>query len=197
MKRALLVLVLAACDETPPPAASRQQAAVAAPVESADATLAMSCQSCHSRMLIEQQRLDAAQWTKVLEKMRGWGATLTGERIPSLAEQLSKQYGPDAKLPAPSRLDAAAAARSLAPLDDGPFAGGDRRQGATLFGMRCSMCHAADARGGIGVSLVDRLLLQRAPEFAAQVRQGRGQMLGNPDLTDAQLGQVLAYLRSL
>jgi len=197
VKRVLAALLLAGCPEEPELSADAAAPAPAAPVETADATLAMSCQSCHSRLLVEQQRLTAAQWAKVLEKMKGWGSSVAAERIPSLAEQLAQRYGPGATLPAPQRLAAGAAAAALAPLDDGRFAGGDRREGAALFGMRCSVCHAADARGGIGVSLVDRLLLQRASEFAAHVRTGRGQMLGNPDLTDAQLASVLAYVRSL
>ncbi len=195
MKRALvLVLLSAACMEEPE---TRAPAAAPKPVESADATLAVSCQACHSRMLIEQQRLTAAQWTKVLEKMSSWGAQLTADRIPTLAAQLAERYGPQAKLPTPARIDAAAAVSSLGPLADGPWAGGDSHQGATLFGTRCGVCHAADARGNIGVNLVDRLILQRAPEFASHVRNGRGQMLGNPDLSDGQIAQLLAYLRSL
>jgi mono/diheme cytochrome c family protein len=202
VKRALVLLSLAACFEERP--AARDAGARPAPAapriaspESTEGTVKTHCQSCHSLRLIDQQRLTAAQWAKVLEKMKGWGSAIEAADIPPLAERLALQHGPDSKLPAPQRIDAAAAAREFAVLDDGPLAGGDPRHGAELFGMRCAVCHAADAHGRLGVNLTDRLILQRAPEFAVRVREGRGQMLPNPDLTDAQVGQLLAYLRSL
>lgn len=166
------------------------------PLLTLDQVLEQSCQACHSLKLVEQQRLSEAQWVAVLKKMNVFGAAITEGAVQPLAAQLAARRGPQAKLPLPVRLDADAAAASLAPLDDGALASGDAKGGEALYQARCLACHGADARGATGVSLVDRVLLQRAPEFAAHVRRGRGLMPPQPELTDPQLGQLLAYLRS-
>lgn len=163
----------------------------------ADATLNQSCQACHSLRLVDQQRLTTAQWTATLKKMKGFGATVPEELVEPLAGQLAARRGPTSELPTPVRMDAAAAAQSFAVLDDGVFAGQDPHAGQVLFQTRCLPCHGAEARGGLGVNLVDRLMLQRAPDFAAYVRKGRGMMPPQADLSDSQLGQLLAYLRTL
>lgn len=161
-----------------------------------DQVLAQSCEACHSLKLIDQQRLTRAQWAAVVKKMNAFGAAVSEDAVQPLAEQLAARRGPEAKLPLPGRLDADAAAASLAPTADGPFATADAEGGAALYQTRCLACHGADARGAVGVNLVDRVLLQRASDFAAHVRKGRGLMPPQPELTDPQLGQLLAYLRS-
>lgn len=198
----LAALALAACpagtgSRDPDPALvtiSRPDAGI--PFLTLDQVLEQSCQACHSLQLIEQQRLSEAQWVGVLKKMNVFGAAITEDAVQPLAAQLAARRGPEAKLPRPARLDASLAVASLLPLEDGALAGGDGKAGESLYQARCLACHGADARGGVGVSLADRLLLQRAPEFAAHVRKGRGLMPPQPELTDPQLGQVLAYLRS-
>ena len=35
-------------------------------------------QACHGPSLIAQQRLDASGWTREVNKMIGWGATVSG-----------------------------------------------------------------------------------------------------------------------
>lgn len=207
MKRAPAVLLAAllgaaACTKPHVPDAGAVAAAPdAGPRQSspewADGTLKASCQGCHALKVIEQQRLTAGQWAAVLKKMKGWGATIDDEQIEPFAAELAARRGPAAPLPAPAKIDAAAAADAFTVLDDGPLAGGDAAAGLSVFQARCGACHGADARGAIGVNLVDRLMLQRAPDFAAYVRQGRGLMPPQSDLGDAQLGQVLAWLRTL
>jgi len=48
-------------------------------LQSADggALLKTRCQVCHDLRLIEQQRLDRTGWTREVDKMIGWGASLT------------------------------------------------------------------------------------------------------------------------
>lgn len=171
-------------------------APAAATPEWAEATLKTSCQSCHSLMLVDQQRLSAAQWTGVLKKMAGWGAAISAEAVPPLAEQLAARRGPTAALPAPGLVDAAAVAEAHAPVEDGALGGGDAQVGGAIYQARCGVCHGFDARGGVGVNLVDRLLLQRAPEFAAAVRTGRGLMPPQADLAEPQVANLLAWLRT-
>lgn len=171
-------------------------APAAATPEWAEATLKTSCQSCHSLMLVDQQRLSAAQWAGVLKKMVGWGAAISAEAVPPLAEQLAARRGPTAALPAPGLIDAAAVAEAHAPIEDGALGGGDAQVGGAIYQARCGVCHGPDARGGVGVNLADRLLLQRAPEFAAAVRSGRGLMPPQADLAEPQLANLLAWLRT-
>lgn len=44
------------------------------------------CLTCHDRRLIEQQRLDAAGWGRVVDKMIGWGATLSAAERDTLLD---------------------------------------------------------------------------------------------------------------
>ena len=67
-----------------------------------------------------------------------------------------------------------------------------------LYRERCSACHEENGRGGAeGVNLVREHILDRAVDFAKTVRQGRGRMPGYEETTDAEAGDLLAYLRSL
>jgi mono/diheme cytochrome c family protein len=202
MKRALLLLALVGCTRpaepvnAAKPAPAAVDAGVVAPPPTAEATLQSSCQSCHSLSIVEQQRLTSTAWAAALKKMKTFGAAIEDGAIEPVAAELAQRRGPNAVVPAAKRIDASEAAQLFVPLEDGALAGGDAAQGKTLYETRCLACHGADARGGIGVNLVDSLVLQRAVEFAATVRTGRGLMPPQTDFTDAQLGQVLAYLRA-
>ena len=46
------------------------------------------CLTCHDSRLIEQQRLTAAGWARVVEKMIGWGATVSANEKDVLVERL-------------------------------------------------------------------------------------------------------------
>jgi cytochrome c5 len=50
------------------------------------------CTSCHSVDLIEQQRLDAAGWSREADKMTGWGAVLTADEKTALVDYLARRF---------------------------------------------------------------------------------------------------------
>lgn len=47
------------------------------------------CLTCHDRRLIDQQRLTAEGWTRVIDKMVGWGATVNAAERAELAEHFA------------------------------------------------------------------------------------------------------------
>jgi mono/diheme cytochrome c family protein len=157
----------------------------------------LACQSCHATDILSQQRLTAGQWEKVLKKMLGWGALLDEADAHRLVEALSASRGNTAPPYSPPTLSAKAAAEALEPLPDGPFSGGKKERGLALYQARCLSCHGVDAHGLIGVNLTDRPILYRAAEFAEQVKKGRGRMPPAPDLKPRDVGDLLAYLRTL
>ena len=61
----------------------------------ASATLLPRCLTCHDMHLIEQQRLSAPGWKREIDKMVGWGASLTeGGEVERLSEYLARRFGP-------------------------------------------------------------------------------------------------------
>jgi mono/diheme cytochrome c family protein len=160
------------------------------------ALMRSACLSCHSEEMLAQQRLTHAQWTKTVTKMAGWGANLEPKDTAGLTAWLAASYGPEAGPYEAAPIDVAAAQAELAPLPDGPFANGDAERGRALYTDRCSGCHGPEARGHIGVLLVDRPFLYRASEVADVVRRGRGKMTPIA-MTDPELADVLAHLRRL
>ncbi len=54
----------------------------------------LSCPQCHSSDLIRQQRLQAKQWTAVVDKMIRWGAQVPEEHKAELIEYLASEFGP-------------------------------------------------------------------------------------------------------
>jgi mono/diheme cytochrome c family protein len=179
-------------------AKSVDASASAASTASADgkALVAQACRSCHTEHMLAQQRLTQAQWTKTVTKMAGWGANLDPSEAAPLVAYLSATYGPDAGPYEPETISATDAVAELEPTPDAPIPAGDAERGKALFVDKCSGCHGQDARGALGVLLVERPLLYRAADFAKAVRKGRGKMLPMA-LTDAELGDVLAHLRRL
>ena len=220
MKTALALCVLAGCAAhapavpTPPPGpaaevpaptvvpASAPAATAPAPLGApaprlSDAELAQSlaqrCTACHSLAYVEQQRMSAAQWTGTLTKMRTWGALLDESEIPLLAASLAGRRGPTAALPevAPREITA-----FVPPPVRRPSAQSLQR-GKALFAARCVACHGPTGQGGVGVNLGDEQVLQEPAAFAATVRAGRGLMPPHPDLADAQLADLRAWLETL
>ena len=52
------------------------------------------CQYCHGPQLIDQQRLDAAGWTREIDRMIGWGATVSpAEKAALTALLVQRQAG--------------------------------------------------------------------------------------------------------
>ena len=155
-----------------------------------------ACLSCHSEQMLAQQRLTPAQWSKTVGKMVLWGANLDPKDVEPLVTYLSATSGVDAGPYVADSLTAGEALAEIAPTPDGPIPAGDVERGKPLFVEKCAGCHGADARGAIGVALVDKPFLYRASDLATTIRRGRGKMIPQA-LTDAQIGDVLAYLRSL
>lgn len=195
-------LTVAGCSRrAAPPAPVAAPAPAAAPAISAEDGAALvvdNCLSCHGADVIEQQRLTEAQWDATIEKMRGWGSPLEAEDAPRLRAHLSARRGPGAAPYVALRLTSAEASALVEPTEDGALGHGNPARGAALYRERCVLCHGADARGGtLGVNLTDRYLLHRAGDFARVVRTGRGRMPALPDTKDSELGDLLAYLRTL
>jgi mono/diheme cytochrome c family protein len=77
--------------------------------------------------------------------------------------------------------------------------------GAALFKQNCAPCHGADgsANTPAGKSLKAKDL--RSPEvqkktdaeLASQIRNGKGPMPGFKTLNDAQVGELVAFIRAL
>jgi len=82
-------------------------AVLTAPVLCADKALvelgqkeeARSCVACHSLRIVHSQRLAKAAWNRELDKMAGWGATITNRD--ALVEYLVTNFGDDKVPPAP------------------------------------------------------------------------------------------------
>jgi mono/diheme cytochrome c family protein len=162
--------------------------------------VAGACLSCHAEEMLAQQRLPKEKWAAEVKKMAGWGANLDPSDNDALVAYLAATYGPDAGAWEPETITAADAKKALEPVDDGPLGGGDATRGKPLYVEQCSACHGVDGRGAqgaLGVTLTERPILYRAADLAAIVRKGRGKMTPLPNDTDAQIADVLAYLRTL
>ncbi|MDJ0848505.1 MAG: c-type cytochrome [Myxococcota bacterium] len=160
--------------------------------------VATFCTVCHGEDLIHQQRLGEEQWRATVEKMVGWGARVEGAAMKeTLVSYLAKNYGPDAGPLPLRRIETQAARAAVAPLPDDPFAGGDATRGKQRFDQDCAVCHGPAARGQLGVNLVDRYLLYRAPDFATTLREGKRQLMPGRTIDDAGVADLLAYLRTL
>jgi mono/diheme cytochrome c family protein len=201
---ALLAIVLAgasACTKpalpSPVPDASTQSASVVHANEDGRPIVKGACLSCHAEEMLAQQRLPKEKWAATVKKMSGWGANLDPSDTDALVAYLAASYGPDAGPWEPATISAADATEALEAQDDGAYAGGDAATGAKLFIERCAPCHGANARGAIGVNLVDRPLLYRADYVATTVRTGRGKMLPLASTTDRDIADILAHLRTL
>ncbi len=156
-----------------------------------------NCMSCHGEDMLEQQRLTAAQWTNVVKKMSGWGSPISPSESSALVAYLASSYGPDAGPYEPRAIGPAQAMAQLEAQDDGPFSGGDPDKGKSLFTERCSVCHGPEARGQLGVNLVDRPILYRVADMARIVRSGKGLMAPLPATTDKEMADIVAHLRRL
>jgi mono/diheme cytochrome c family protein len=87
------------------------------------------------------------------------------------------------------------------------LAGGDAGRGQQLFDQNCSACHGAAGIGGIAPMLANRVFLQNAADMliAETIVNGRadtampsfGGVDGAAGLTDTEIRDVLAYIRSL
>jgi mono/diheme cytochrome c family protein len=71
---------------TPAPVASHEQAA------QGEAIFKRACLACHGADLTEQQRLTPTGWTREVEKMVRWGASVTDTEKSALVDYLSATF---------------------------------------------------------------------------------------------------------
>jgi mono/diheme cytochrome c family protein len=196
MAAALALLAAAAC--APAKVERVAQVAPHAPGPVDTAFLENDCLACHTADLVAQQRLTDKQWPKTLDKMRTWGAPTEDDEVKPLLASLVRVASRDFAPYVPQTISAREAAQLFAAEPDGKLAGGDATRGRDLYADRCAPCHAADAHGSAtGVALAGRHVLDRAPGFARVIRSGRGRMPEYPDTTDAEIADMIAYVRSL
>jgi mono/diheme cytochrome c family protein len=208
---AILAAAVVACSGHKPPASAQAPTAApaTAPAPAAPAAktpeglaggdlVANDCVMCHDARLLQQQRLTLEQWTKTADKMQKWGAPTVEGDLPVLTVHLAVSYGRDAGRFQAETLSSSEAAALFAPQPDGPLAGGHAEHGAELYDYQCVDCHQKDGLGGPqGVALAGRLVLDRAADFAKVVRSGRGGMPDFSDTSDADMADLLAYLRGM
>ena len=72
----------------PKPAASH------ATTEAGAASYRRACLTCHEADIIEQQKLSRTGWTRSVEKMMRWGATVSDTEKEPLIDYLSSRFGP-------------------------------------------------------------------------------------------------------
>lgn len=58
------------------------------------ATYKRACLTCHEADIIEQQTLSPAGWTRSVEKMMRWGATVSDTDKQPLVDYLASRFGP-------------------------------------------------------------------------------------------------------
>ena len=78
----------------PRPAASHQTATAASANTAGEATYKRACLVCHDGDIIEQQKLTATGWTRSVEKMMRWGASVTEADKAALVEYLAAKHPP-------------------------------------------------------------------------------------------------------
>lgn len=59
-----------------------------------ETTYRRACLTCHEGDLVEQQRLARSAWTREVEKMVRWGATVSDPEKEGLVDFLTARYGP-------------------------------------------------------------------------------------------------------
>lgn len=72
----------------PKPAASHATGGTGA------ASYQRACLTCHEADIIEQQKLSRTGWTRSVEKMMRWGATVSDTEKDPLIDYLASRYGP-------------------------------------------------------------------------------------------------------
>lgn len=94
-ERELLQPFLAA-NYGPRPAASHatSDAAAALALSAVEGSYKRTCLTCHDADIIEQQKLSRIGWTRAVEKMMRWGATVSDAEKEPLVDYLASRHGP-------------------------------------------------------------------------------------------------------
>ncbi|MBI4459279.1 MAG: cytochrome c [Acidobacteria bacterium] len=92
-------------------------------------------------------------------------------------------------------------------LSGNALAEGDAQAGKAVFDTKCKACHGADAKGNPAIAKVMKATLpdmtskefQGKPddEFKKQINEGSGKMKPVKGLSDQQIADVIAFIRSL
>jgi mono/diheme cytochrome c family protein len=74
---------------------------------------------------------------------------------------------------------------------------GDATTGAPLYTTHCASCHGATARGGSGPNLLSELGEEDDADLIDVILEGDGDMPGFSNLSDQEIADMMAYLKSL
>ena len=162
------------------------------PGKGSDLTTAR-CATCHDARHITRAKLSRGQWEDNIKNMKDRGAPMAPHEIPIIREYLATYYNPDSPAPAP---DPAASGYGMD--------GGDDPVAKLLTANACVACHMLDKR------VVGPSFREVAAKFAGdsgapgllakKIREGGAGNWGNvpmpphPQLSDADLGQIVAWI---
>ena len=150
------------------------------------------CLSCHSRKLIDSQRLTKSQWEGVLAKMKGFGVELRKEEYDKLLRTLST-LTPGTERVSPSSLNYETIRMSFE-LPSTQESSHLKDKGQIAFKKNCVLCHGDDGQGKIGPRLTGRSIL--SADFWSTVMWGRRSMPGFSGLLSRdEISNIQAYLR--
>jgi len=113
--------------------------------DAAKALVAGVCSSCHGPDLITSKKASQTDWQGIVDRMKGYGATLDDAQTTNLIGYLTRSFGVDGAAPA--------GAVANAPVPAGAAGAGDAEAMGLISGL-CSSCHGADL---ITSKKVDRL----------------------------------------
>jgi cytochrome c oxidase cbb3-type subunit 3 len=164
----------------------------------AEGLILARCSVCHSADLIVQQRLPRVRWEATVEKMKHWGAEISGDEADLLVRYLSARYHPGAPDRVPP-LDHEIG--KTEPLTQEPAAGGRMvgvaARGADIFAHNCQACHGTGAMGGMGPKLAKNPILTQEDLFWETVLHGRGPMPAwGSVLNQQEIADIHAWLLS-
>jgi len=109
----LLVLAFAGLSSSAQPQDAKQAKATEVPIN--------KCLVCHEIDLIKQQRLSRAGWTREVDKMIRWGASISAAEKEPLLDYLADSFPAQATTKTPASTS-----------------------GKAIFEKRCTICHEAD-----------------------------------------------------
>ena len=96
------------------------------------------CVSCHEADIIVSQRLSIAAWTRSVDKMVRWGATITPAEREVLHPYLAANFGP-------RPFDSVGSASRVNLAQGGPAAShATSDAGAATYKRVCTTCHETD-----------------------------------------------------
>ncbi|HEX4803018.1 MAG TPA: c-type cytochrome [Myxococcaceae bacterium] len=183
-----------------PAKAETPKEVTAQPLGDADGAIAEGelCLSCHSVELMRTSRIGLAGWTAEMTKMRNWGALVDETKAAPFAGWFAQRYPVAEKEPPAALISASAAIAAVAPDREKQPVRGDPKAGATLYAKTCASCHGPEAEGlGGGPVLIEAPAIYRRQYFANLVLKGQGRMPASPGTTDAEISNLLVFLRQL